>query len=199
MSREGNLLISDPCAIFDQMYTADMKYVARLEFVSSSERPMSWTEMDKWFDRRQTSGQDEAETADSSDLIQLQAVTWPATNSEGQLVAPPDDHVFYELIHAHQLLSADILTSTPRIGNLSIIPQLPTCGFCTENAQYDAFVEIKFAIGRAYLCELHYLRWGSRTLGTDHDIYLMLETEVPTRVQTACNRLLRRQGRGSIF
>lgn len=134
-----------------------------------------------------------------SDHLDLHAMAWPARNAEGNLAPPPGEHVFHELAHIHDLVDEERLLSSPKLGDVYVISELPACDLCGGNARYDAVIEVNADRGGAYLCDDHYSEHGSGTLGASGDTYLMLATEVPKWVQDGCNQLLAAQGRDPLF
>jgi hypothetical protein len=138
------------------------------------------------------------------DHANLHAMAWPARDVNGNLKPPPDDHVLHDLAHAYDLVDEERLAISPRLGDVAVVLKLSGCDICGESARYDAILrsDEKGADGNgggAYLCPVHYLQLGSGTLGASGDAYLMLRSEVPRWVQTACNELLAAQQRDPLF
>lgn len=134
-----------------------------------------------------------------SDHVNLHAMSWPAKDRSGRLVPPPAEHVLHDLAHAYNLVEEERLFESPRLGDVTVVTELPGCGMCDEEARYDAAVEVAGGAAGVFLCDAHYLEHGSGTLGATGDTYLMLFEEVPQAVQDDCNVLLAAQQRQPIF
>jgi len=150
---------------------------------------------------QELSGEDQLKAAfvSASDHVNLHAMAWPAKDRNGRLVPPPAEHVLHDLAHAYSLVEEERLFESPRLGDVTVVTELPECGMCVEKGRYDAIVEVRGEKAGAFLCNAHYLEYGSGTLGASGDTYLMLFGEVPQSVQKDCNILLEAQGRQPMF
>lgn len=133
------------------------------------------------------------------DHVNLHAMTWPAADSSGELVPPPDEHVLHELSHANDLADEDDLLVNPRLGTVGVLTELPECDFCYLPARYDAVIAVGDRRGGASLCSDHYREKGSGSLGASGDAYLMLHYEVSESVRSVCNEIRAAQGKDPLF
>lgn len=113
-----------------------------------------------------------------SDIVDQMYVVWPAQR-DGQLVAPPIQHVLDRLVRSRIAgESAEIeaeLMLRPDPGTIAVIHRLPSCDFCERAglqrpAQYDSTIGGQ-ASGMANMCAEHTCRtrrdgWGWRRAGT---------------------------------
>jgi len=134
------------------------------------------------------------------DYMNFHAIAWPARDSAGRLVAPPDEHVLDQLARTEGLVAEEESLIRPAAGTVAVVAELPICDICDqERARYDGIASVGNKSATAFSCPACYDRYGSGTLGATGDCYLMTLPEVSPAVRAVCDELTKRHGRASLW
>lgn len=133
------------------------------------------------------------------DHLNAHAMAWPARDTEGHLVPPPDSHVAHHLALTYGLGDEEEMLILPSVHTVAVVDELPSCWRCGHEARYDSrVVDVNGRTAGAYVCTADYDLEGSGTLGATGDVYLMLSREVPMNVRTLVNLHMVARGRETL-
>jgi hypothetical protein len=134
------------------------------------------------------------------DHVNLNAIAWPAMDTRGCLVPPPDEHVLDHLARTNELVDEDRALITLAANTVWVGTELLDCDLCDELARYDSTMPTTSGgEAGAYLCPNCYQEHGSGSLGASGDTYLMVTAEVSEGVRQRCNDLCDSLGRDHMF
>lgn len=134
-----------------------------------------------------------------SDYFNFNAIAWPATNTAGALVPPPQEHVLDYLARSYDLVAEERTLVRPAASTVVVMSELPFCNLCGQPARYDGKLTVDGEKANAFACTRCYESHGSGTLGATGDAYLMTLDEVPPDVRAVCDELTAAVGRPSLW
>lgn len=134
-----------------------------------------------------------------SDHFNLNALVWQARDAEGRLAPPPAEHVLDHLARSNDLVEEERSNTTIGANTVTVQSDLPECDLCGDPARYDARLASGGHTVNAFACPSCYTEHGSGTLGASGDVYIMLDSEVPSDVRRICNEIREGQDKPPLF
>jgi hypothetical protein len=133
-----------------------------------------------------------------ADFYSFHSLVWPARDAAGQLIPPPDEHLFDHLVHSYLLLPEDEIRDRIPADTVCVMSTLPRCDVCGGVGRYDGVIATSGGVN-GYMCTGCFAVGGSGQLGTSEATYLMAADEVPEVVRDICDEICRRTARPSIW